>query len=113
MSIDQFIRRHSLACLLVGIHTLLIGAYAWIELNHAWNDQNPTMLVMAALHVGDYPVAALLHPIFDGTERLGTYLATLLVVGGAYWFGIGTIMTYAWRGIRRLSNRRRAYSAAI
>ena len=113
MSIDQFIRRHSLACLLAAIHTLLIGAYAWIELNHAWNDQNPTMLVMAALHVGDYPVAALLHPIFDGTERLGTYLATLLIVGGAYWFSIGTVITYAWRGIRRLSNRRRAYSAAI
>jgi hypothetical protein len=112
MSIDQFVCRHSLACLFVAIHTLLIGAYAWIELNHAWNDQNPTMLVMAALHVGDYPVAAVLHPIFDGTERLGTYLAALLVIGGAYWFCIGTIMTYAWRGIRWLLNPRRTLHAA-
>jgi hypothetical protein len=89
MSIDRFISRHPFACTLVIIHSLLVGAFACIELNNAWNDENPTMLVMAALHVGDYPVAAVLHPIFDGADRLGTYLATLLVVGGAYWFAIG------------------------
>jgi hypothetical protein len=113
MSMDRFIRRHWFACVLVAIHTSLIGAFAWIELNHAWNDQNPTMLVMAALHIADYPIAAALHPLLDGSERLGNYLVTLLIVGGAYWFAIGSLATYAWRGVGRVSVKRRSLPNSV
>ena len=112
MSIDKFIRRHSLACLLAAIHTLLIGAYAWIELNHAWNDQNPTMLVMAALHVGDYPVEAVLHPISDGTEHSAPTWPHCSLLAERNGSASERFMTHAWFSIRRPSNRRRAYSAA-
>jgi hypothetical protein len=106
MSIDRFIRRHPLACVLVALHTLLVGAYVWIELNHAWNDMNPTMLVMAGLHLADFPIHLLLHPLFDGVEQTGSYLAALLVIGGAYWFAMGSLIEFAWRQVVRFPNRR-------
>lgn len=102
MNIDRFVHRHWFALTLVAVHTLLIGAYAWIELDHAWNDMNPTMLVMAALHVADYPLLQLLQPIFHNVDRPGTFLAVLLVLGGAYWFALGMLVTCACRGVRNL-----------
>jgi hypothetical protein len=102
MSTDRFISRHWFACLLVALHTLLVGIYAWIELDHAWNDMNPTMLVMMSLHVVDYPVHQVLRHLISIQESPGTYLAVLLVAGGAFWFALGTGVTYACRSARHL-----------
>lgn len=102
MSIDQFVGRHRFALALVALHSLLVGAYAWIELDGAWNDMNPTMLVMAALHVVDYPIHLVLHPLINNVEDTGTYLAALLVLGGAFWFVVGLLVTYACRAARQL-----------
>lgn len=110
MSIDRFIGRHRLASLLVALHTLMVGAFVWIELNHAWNDMNPTMLVMAALHVFDYPVNAVLQPLINSAENLGTYLAALLVLGGVFWFIVGTLITFAWQLIIRTNAMRMLHS---
>ena len=100
MSIDRFVSRHWFALSLVGVHTLLIGAFAWIELDHAWNDMNPTMLVMAALHVGDYPVLHLLDAVGFTNEHMGTYLTVLALVGGMFWFGIGLTIEAVFRVAR-------------
>jgi hypothetical protein len=113
MSIDRFFRRHPLACILVALHTLLVGAYAWIELNHAWNDMDPTMLVMAGLHLADYPIHLLLQPLFDRVDQTGSYLAALLVVGGAYWFAIGAIIEFAGRRLLRLLLGRRSARTVV
>ena len=109
MSKDRFVSRHWFALSLVALHTLLIAAYAWIELDDAWNDMNPTMLVMAGLHVVDYPIHMLLQPLFQGGDNLGSYLTTLFVLGGAYWFAIGTMLTHVLRTARKLliGNERR------
>jgi len=111
MSIDRFLRRNVIGCIFAGIHTLLVLAYAWIELNHAWNDMNPTMLVMAALHLADYPIHVLLAPIIDNTNQLGTYLAVLAVVGGGFWFAIGTFVGQLFRMLCRLTFRQSATSS--
>jgi uncharacterized membrane protein len=102
MIIDRFIRRNWFACLLVTLHTLLVGAYAWIELNDAWNDMNPTLLVMMALYVVDYPIHLALRPLINNAESIGTYLAALFMLGGAFWFIVGTLVTYACRAVRQL-----------
>ena len=105
MSVDRFIARNRMACALFALHTLLIGAYAWIELNHAWNDMNPTMLVMAAFHIFDYPVHLALQPFFAGGQQLGSYLVATLIVGGAFWFAIGWCLSraslVAWQWVVR------------
>lgn len=102
MSIDQFAGRHRFALALVVLHTLLVGIYAWIELDDAWNDMNPTMLVMAALYIVDYPIHVVLRPLINNFEHTGTYLALLLVLGGAFWFVVGMFVTYACRVARQL-----------
>lgn len=107
MSFDRFIGRHWFACLLVALHTLLVGIYAWIELDKAWNDMNPTMLVMMSLYVIDYPIHQLLRPLINGTESTGTYLVVLAILGGAFWFAVGTAVTYVSRGARHLFLPRR------
>jgi hypothetical protein len=113
LSFDRFASRHWLALLLVCLHTLLVVAYAWIELDHAWNDMNASMLVMAGLHIVDYPIHMLLQPLFRGGDNTGSYLATLLVVGGAYWFALGTVTSYGIRTIRGIHVcRRRAANGA-
>src|SRR5262245_19820245 len=99
MNIDRFIRRHWFACLLVALHTLLVGAYAWIELDDAWNDMNSTMLVMVAMAKIDYPIHLLLQPLINNQQSTGTYLAALLVLGGAFWFAVGTIVSYVSRQV--------------
>ncbi|MFO0789361.1 MAG: hypothetical protein U0805_07885 [Pirellulales bacterium] len=100
MSIDRFISHNRFAVVLVAAHSMLVAAYAWIELNHAWNDMNPTMLVMAGLHLADYPLHVPLSLAINA-QSVGTYLASLLVVGGVYWFAIGTTITWIWRYARR------------
>jgi hypothetical protein len=107
MSIDSFVRRHWFALLLLALHSLLVGAWAWIELDNAWNDMNPTMLVMAAFHIVDYPIHALLQPLIPVAEHTGTYLAAALVLGGAVWFAVGWLMGYAVRESRRFFTSRR------
>jgi hypothetical protein len=49
MSVDHLDAGNWFTCLLVALHTLLVGAYAWIEFYDAWNDMNATMLVMMGL----------------------------------------------------------------
>lgn len=97
MSIDRFISRYWFALTLTGLHTLLVAAWAWIELNDAWNDMNPTMLVMAALHVVDYPIHLVLAPLVNLAQNTGNYLASLLLVGGAFWFVVGSLISFAVR----------------
>jgi hypothetical protein len=99
MGINNFIRRNLFASLLLALHTVLIGAYAWIELDHAWNDMNPTMLVMAATRVFDYPIHLVLHAFVDLGQHTGTYLASLLVLGGAFWFACGWLVSHAFRAV--------------
>ena len=103
MSIDRFVSRHWFALLLAALHTILVGAWAWIELDNAWNDMNPTMLVMMALYVVDYPIHLLLRPFIDNVEQTGTYLAATLVLGGAFWFTVGTLISYACRALRHMT----------
>src|SRR6188768_1876500 len=107
MTSNRFLSNHWFALSLVALHTSLVGAYAWIELDHAWNDMNATMLVMAGLHIVDYPIHALLQPLFHGTERIGTYLAALTISGGAFWFIVGALLTKAGRVSMHLLARRR------
>ena len=107
MRIERFLQTHWFALMLVGLHALLIGAWAWIELDNAWNDRNPTMLVMAALHLLDYPVHALLKPWIDSVERTGTFLAALFVLGSLYWFIIGSLIALAFRKVVRFPLWRR------
>ena len=99
MSVDRFIAHNRIACTFVAIHTLLIGAYACIELNHAWNDMNPTMLVMAAFHIVDYPIHVVLRPFFAGGQQLGSYLVATLILGGAFWFAIGWCLSRAFHAV--------------
>lgn len=101
MSIERFLNHHWFACFLVALHTLLVGTWVWIELNDAWNDMNPTMLVWFAFRVFDYPVHLILHPFIDNVAQTGTYLAATLVIGGAFWFAIGTLAAHACRWVRR------------
>jgi hypothetical protein len=100
MSIDLLVSRHWFACLLVVLHTLLVGVYAWIELDDAWNDMNPTMLVMLAIATIDYPIHLVLQPLINNQQSIGTYLAATLVLGGAFWFAMGTIVTYVCRQMK-------------
>lgn len=101
MSIDSLVKRHWFACLLVALHTLLVSAYAWIELDHAWNDMNPTMLVMLAMAKIDYPIHLVLQPFINNQQSIGNYLVATPVLGGAFWFAVGSIVTY---GCRQLKN---------
>jgi uncharacterized membrane protein len=102
MNINQFAARNWFAWLLVALHSLLVGAYAWIELDNAWNDMNPTMLVMVGLHVIDYPIHVILQPLIDNVEQTGTYLAATLALGGTFWFGVGSIITFAARMLHHI-----------
>jgi hypothetical protein len=107
MSIDRFASRYWFGLLLVALHTLLVGAWTWIELDDAWNDMNPTMLVMAALHIVDYPIHLVLRPFIDNVEQTGTYLAATIVLGGMFWFVVGTLVAYACRALRQIAIARR------
>ena len=113
MSIDNFIHRNRLACLLMALHTLLVGAYAWIELNHAWNDMNPTMLVMAAMHVVDYPIHLVLSPFFGAGQQVGSYLFATLILGGIFWFAIGWCLSHAYRTVRQLVVRQQPMANGV
>lgn len=107
MSIERFLSRHRFACFLVALHTLLVGAWAWIELNNAWNDTKPTMLVWVAFRMFDYPIHLILHPFIDNVAQTGTYLVATLVLGGAFWFAIGTLASHVFRWVGRLPIWRR------
>jgi hypothetical protein len=100
MSIGGFVSRNWFACLLVALHTLLVGAFAWIELNDAWNDMDATALVMAGLYTVDYPIHLVLPPLIDSSQNTGIYLAVLLVLGGAFWFLVGAAVTYLFRAAK-------------
>ena len=93
------------------MHALLVRAWAWIELDNAWNDMNPTMLVTMALYVVDYPIHWVLRLLIDNVQRTGTYLTATLVLGTLFWFAVGELLTLACRGIRRISVRRRPAAA--
>lgn len=113
MNLDRFVRRNWLACMLVVLHTLLVAAWAWIELDNAWNDMNPTMLVMAALHVADYPVHQLLRLVLSPSTGTGTILAATLVLGGLFWFGIGLVAAAIVRWIGRTFASRQLSKIAV
>jgi len=106
MNLQQFAKRNWLACSFVAAHTLLIVLWAWIELDHAWDDMNPTMLVWAALHIADYPLHLALRPLVDITTRTGTYLFVLLIGGGLFWYCIGVLLSVALRLVHCLPVRR-------
>jgi hypothetical protein len=107
MSLDRFVARNWFACTLVVLHTLLVALYAWIELDDAWNDMNPTMLVMAALHVVDYPIHQLLRLVISPATGVGTFLAATLVLGGLFWSGVGLVAAAVTRWIARMFTSRR------
>jgi hypothetical protein len=50
-----------------------------------------------ALYIVDYPFHLLLRPLIDGSEYVGTYLVAILVLGGVFWFIVGSIVTYIIR----------------
>ena len=101
MSLNRFLGKNWLACLLVSLHSLLIVLWAWIELDNAWNDMNPTMIVMAALYVIDYPINQLLTYLVSPTTQTGTYLAALLLFGGVFWFAVGSFFAAIGRRLGR------------
>ena len=113
MNVDNLVRRNWFAFLLVALHTLLIVAWAWIQLDNTWNDMNPTMLVMAALHLFDFPIHVVLHPFIDNAQQTGTYLAALLVLGGAFWFAIGWLVSHAFRRVCQFVGRNRAVTHGV
>jgi hypothetical protein len=112
MSIDRFISRNPLACALVVLHTLLLGVCVWIQLDGAWNDMNPTMVVGMAMYGMDAPIHWMLGSWLDMKELPGTYATALLVLGTALWFIIGTLLTLAYRGLRRTSMLRKRLTDA-
>lgn len=106
MAFEQFILRHRFASLLVGMHAVLLFVWAWIELDGAWNDMNPTMLVWAAFYVVDYPIHWALNPWVDSTQQTGTYLVLVLLFGSVYWFAIGSLVARAFNELCRLCSGR-------
>jgi hypothetical protein len=52
--------------------------------------------------VVDYPIHALLNRLIDSAERTGTYLAVLVVIGGAFWFLVGTLVAHTGRSLRQI-----------
>lgn len=107
MSVDRFAKRYWLALLLVALHTLLVGLWAWIELDHAWNDMNATMLVQMAFYVADWPIHWVLRPWIDSVARTGTYLAATLALGTVFWFAVGVAATVSCRAAWHLPLWRR------
>ena len=93
--------------LLVG-HTLLVEIATWIELNDAWNDMNPTMLVAMSLYAIDYPVIKFLEQFVDRQHEAGTFLYGLKVLGGLFWFAIGMGLSAAGLAIGKLAALPRA-----
>lgn len=82
-----------LPIVLLVLHTLLIEAYSLIELEDAWNDMNPTMLVAVAVSIVDRPLIALLGRFVDFQEHPGVFLMALKLLGGLLWFSVGLFLT--------------------
>jgi hypothetical protein len=101
MSIDRFVSRNWFAVTLLVSHTLLIAAAAVIEINDAWNDMNPTFLVMLGIYYIDIPLRFVLEPLINTADGPANYLAALMVLGGAFWFVVGTAVTYIVRAAKR------------
>ncbi len=102
MSIDRFVRRNWFACLLVVLHTLMIVGLGWAHLDGAAHDMSPAFLLILAVRYIDAPVLWLLNAWFQNSERVGTNLAVVFLLGGAFWFVVGTLVTYTCRGVRHL-----------
>ena len=79
---------------ILALHTILYSIVAVIDFAAAWDDMSPTMLVLFAVYIIDYPVHAVyeylgLFP--NGPDRLW-YAAQLVLIGGLLWFLFGFIL---------------------
>ncbi len=78
---------------LVALHTLLITAAAVIDSLSAWDDMSPTMLIMFAIYVFDYPIHYVFRLLGLFPSQIGLwYAAQLVATGGLLWFGVGLLM---------------------
>lgn len=88
-------RRFWLPLTLTAFHTVLVTIASAIEYASAWDDMSPTMLVMMAGYILDFPIhfAFMQLQFAPRLERLEFwYLAQLVVTGGLLWFGVGLLL---------------------
>ena len=80
---------------IVALHTILYSIAAVIDCAGAWDDMSPTMLVLFAIYIFDYPVHAVYKylGLFPNAldDRLW-YAAQLVLVGGLLWLVFGWIL---------------------
>jgi len=75
------------------LHTILITIASAIEYASAWDDMNPTLLVMIAAYFFDFPIhAAYRHLGLLPEGPALWYFAQLIVTGGLMWFGVGLLL---------------------
>ena len=80
---------------IVALHTILYSVAAVIDYAAAWDDMSPTMLVLFAMYIFDFPVHAVytylgLFPT-DESDHLW-YMAQLVIIGGLLWLLFGFIL---------------------
>jgi hypothetical protein len=86
-------RRFWLPLILTAFHTVLVTIASAIEYASAWDDMSPTMLVLMAAYILDFPIHFAFRqfaPRLEGLELW--YLAQLVVTGGLLWFGVGLLL---------------------
>jgi hypothetical protein len=113
LSVDHFLGRHWLACLLLALHTVLIAAVGWVQLDNGWDDMNPTFLLLLGFQSIDAPIHWLLRPLIDVGQLPGTYLAATMVLGGLFWFALGSLLSFVGRGLRHLLGRSRQVTDVV
>jgi hypothetical protein len=86
-------RQLKIPLILVALHTLLITLAAVIESLSAWDDMSPTMLVMFAIYIFDYPIHYVFRLLGVCPNQIGLwYAAQLVATGGMLWFGVGLLL---------------------
>jgi drug/metabolite transporter (DMT)-like permease len=97
---------------IVALHTILYSIAAVIDYAAAWDDMSPTMLVLFAMYIFDYPVHAVykylgLFPTNE-LDRLW-YAAQLVLIGGLLWLLFGIILQVVWASLSALIRSTRAW----
>jgi hypothetical protein len=93
--------RLRLPLILASLHTLLATVAGAIEFASAWDDMNPTMLVMLAIMAVDYPIhQAFMHAGLFPNDRTAWYPTQLVFTGALLWFTVGCALQFLVSGVR-------------
>ena len=88
------------------LHTILFTIVAVIDYTSAWDDMSPTMLVLFAVYIVDYPIhwAYTYLGLFPNGLELW-YGAQLVVAGGLLWLGVGMLLQMVWSALSNMIRR--------